>query len=78
MNLPDTNKKPRKVFNTPPALKADWMKLSEACEALGVSRWTVTELCMKGVLARKEYGKFILIGRKSVDAYLRAFTPPSR
>lgn len=68
----------RKKFAVPEALKDHWMTLADACDSLGLSRWTIAELCTKGVLVRQEYGKFILIGRKSVDAYLRAFITPNR
>ena len=68
----------RRKFVVPETLADHWLSLSEACDKLSISRWTVAELCTKGVLDREEYGKFILISRKSVDAYLKAFIPSSR
>lgn len=62
-------------FEVPEELRADWMSVAEACQALLKTRWTISKYCSDGILERHEntYGRNVLISRASVKKFLDRF-----
>jgi hypothetical protein len=53
-------------------IKKDWMLREEACQALGVSRFTIWRKCQAGILKDKLFAGRVWIKRDGIDRLLRS------
>lgn len=68
-------RKGRSKFVVPPALQPFWMSKADAQEALSKCRSDLEQMVEEGILRQSKYGRYVLINKEDVQAYLAQFIP---
>lgn len=61
----------RPPYKLPEALAEKWVTQSDACDLLGISRWTLQRRIDEGQLESSSYNAIRIVSRASIARYLK-------